>query len=554
MEEHVIGVDFGTDSVRSVVVNASNGEELAQAVSGFPRWSRGLYCDPRENRFRQHPLDHIEALGSSLSEALAACTAGTRETVRGICVGTTGSTPGAVDRKGTPLALLPEFSDNPNAMFILWKDHTAVAEAGEINRAARSWDGEDFTRYEGGFYSAEWFWSKMLHVLRSDEGVRRAAYSWVEHCDWVTALLTGVTDPLTIKRSRCAAGHKAMWHASFGGMPAEDFLAGIDPLLAGVRDRLYKETFTADRPAGPLSKEWAGKLGLREDVVVGVGAIDAHAGAVGAGIKPYVLTKVIGTSTCDMLVAPIEELEGKLIHGICGQVDGSIIPGMLGMEAGQSAFGDVFAWFRDLLAWPLENAAPLLSGSDSEVVARIADGLLDELLAEAARRDPGPAPVLALDWINGRRTPDADQRLRGAVAGLGLGTDAPEFFKALIDATAFGARSIVERFKSEGVPVREVIALGGIPRKAPLVMQTLADVLDMPVRVSASQQACALGAAMFAATASGIYRDVTAAQEAMGSGFDIEFSPDRGQVERYASKYSEYLRMGEFAESIIGDK
>lgn len=344
-------------------------------------------------------------------------------------------------------------------------------------------------------------------------------------------------DPLTTPVARNLVGN------TVARAYAQDILAEVQ-----------KHAFTADRPAGPLSKEWAGKLGLREDVVVGVGAIDAHAGAVGAGIKPYVLTKVIGTSTCDMLVAPIEELEGKLIHGICGQVDGSIIPGMLGMEAGQSAFGDVFAWFRDLLAWPLENAAPLLSGSDSEVVARIADGLLDELLAEAARRDPGPAPVLALDWINGRRTPDADQRLRGAVAGLGLGTDAPEFFKALIDATAFGARSIVERFKSEGVPVREVIALGGIPRKAPLVMQTLADVLDMPVRVSASQQACALGAAMFAATASGIYRDVTAAQEAMGSGFDIEFSPDRGQVERYASKYSEYLRMGEFAESIIGDK
>ncbi len=536
MDEHVIGVDFGTDSVRAVVVNARTGEEAGQAESAFRRWGEGLYCDPGSDMYRQHPRDHIEALSDSLQDALEGC----REvaaSVRGISADTTGSTPGPVDRGGTALALLPEFDAEPDAMFVLWKDHTAVEEAAEINRAARSRGGEDFTRYSGGAYSAEWFWSKILHVLRGSASVRGSAFSWVEHCDWVTALLTGVTDPLSMKRSRCAAGHKAMWNAGWGGLPSEEFLEGVDPVLAGLRGRLYSDTVTADRAAGTLSAEWAGRLGLPEGVAVASGAIDAHIGAVGAGIKPYVLMKVIGTSTCDMLVAPASDLAGKAIGGICGQVDGSIIPGMVGLEAGQSAFGDVFAWFRDLLAWPLERA-----GERS-------DAILNALLAEAAELPPGPAGPLALDWLNGRRTPDADQTLRGAVTGIGLGTTAPELFKALVEATAYGARSINERFVSEGVRIEEVIALGGIPRKAPFVMQTLADVLGVPVKVSASEQTCALGAAMFAAVASGVYKDVESAQEAMGAGFDLEYEPRPELSGPYEEAYRDYLRLGAFAET-----
>ncbi|MHB8893684.1 MAG: ribulokinase [Candidatus Geothermincolia bacterium] len=541
MDEHVIGVDFGTDSVRSVIVNARTGEPVAQAVRGYPRWAEGLYCDPRANMFRQHPLDHIECLESTLKEALESCHRTILDSIKGISVDTTGSTPGPVDRDGLPLALHDRHKENPNAMFILWKDHTAVREALEITEAAKSWGGTDFTMYSGGFYSAEWFWSKILHVLREDEAVREAAFSWVEHCDWVPAYLTGNTDPLTMKRGRCAAGHKAMWNASYGGLPAEEFLVAVDPLLAGLRARLYTNTVTADVPAGTLSPEWAERLGLPAGVAVGTGAIDAHMGAVGAGIKAYVLTKVIGTSTSDMLVAPTAELEGKLIHGICGQVDGSIVPGMLGMEAGQSAFGDIFAWFRDLVDWAIEG----------EPVGSDPGGALMERLMEAAGRLPeGPSNLLAIDWINGRRTPDADQTLKGAVTGLTLGTDAPEMFKALIDAAAFGAKSIVERFVAEGVPIEGVIALGGIPRKAPLVMRTLADVLGMPVKVSASEQTCALGAAMFAATACGIYKTVTEAQDAMGCGCDLEFRPNPANTARYDMKYREYKELGRLIEKM----
>lgn len=537
MDEHVIGVDFGTDSVRSVVVNARTGGEAAQAESAFRRWGEGLFCDPGTDTYRQHPRDHIEALEDSLNRALATCPPGVVASIRSISVDATGSTPGPVDRDGAALALHPDFESDPDAMFVLWKDHTAVSEAAEINSAARSWGGEDFTRYSGGVYSAEWFWSKILHILRSNERVRSAAFSWVEHCDWVTALLTGITDPLAMKRSRCAAGHKAMWNDAWGGLPSEEYLGGVDPLLVGLRERLYAETATADIPAGTLSPAWSERLGLPPGIVVGCGAIDAHVGAAGAGIRPDVLTKVIGTSTCDMLVAPPDELEGKLIRGICGQVDGSIIPGMVGMEAGQSAFGDVYAWFRDLLAWPLERAGEM------------SEGLLEALLEEAAKLPAGPAGPLALDWLNGRRTPDADQTLRGAVTGIGLGTGAPELFKALVEATACGARSINERFISEGVRIEEVIALGGIPRKAPFIMQVLADVLGMPVKVSASEQTCALGAAMFAAVARGIYSDVAEAQEAMGAGFDAEYKPRHELSRRYDQRYREYLMLGGFIDS-----
>jgi L-ribulokinase len=454
-EIYVLGIDFGTDSVRALVVNARNGVETATAVRHFPRWKEGRYCDPASNRFRQHPLDHIECLEESVREALSLAPADVPANLRGIAVDTTGSTPGPVDRAGTPLALLPEFAENPNAMFVLWKDHTAVAEAEEINETARTWGGTDFTRYEGGIYSSEWFWAKMLHILREDPAVREAAFSWVEHCDWVTALLTGHTDPLTIRRSRCAAGHKAMWHESWGGLPSEEFLARLDPRLSGVHERLYRDTFTSDFVAGTLSSEWSERLGVRERIPVAVGAFDAHMGAVGGGIRPYTLSKVIGTSTCDILVAPMEEFGGEFVRGICGQVDGSVIPGMLGMEAGQSAFGDLYAWFRDVLLWPVrELLRPVV---DTE---KVADLIIPELSRAAEQVPLNAHGAVALDWMNGRRTPDANQGLKGALTGLNLGSSAPVIFRALVESTAFGSRRIVERFEAEGVPIEGIIALG----------------------------------------------------------------------------------------------
>ncbi len=542
---YVIGLDYGTDSVRTVIVDASNGEEIVSHVHSYTRWKDGRYSDPSKNQFRQSPLDYLEGLEITIKKSLAQAPPGTAENIRGLSVDTTGSTPVAVDRNGTPLGLLPEFENNPHAQFILWKDHTAVAEAEEINQVARTWGGTDFTQYVGGVYSSEWFWAKILHVLREDRTVREAVFSCVEHCDWITAVLTGETDPLTIKRSRCAAGHKAMWHESYGGLPSRDFLVKIDPLLDTLLPGLYRKTYTSDVRAGGLSREWAEKLGLPEGIAIGVGAFDAHMGAVGGGIRPYHLSKVIGTSTCDMLVAPLEEIGDRLIGGICGQVDGSIIPGMLGMEAGQSAFGDVYAWFRDVLLWPTRHLDSGRSDADRDAFA---ETIIPALSKEAANLPLDETGIVAIDWLNGRRTPYADQNLKGAIMNLNLGSTAPAMFKALVEATAFGARKINDRFEDEGVPIKGVIALGGVAKKSTFAMQTLADILDRNIRVANSEQACALGAAMFAATAAGLYDRVEDALYNMESGFDIEYRPDPERAGRYRALYEKYSRMGTFIE------
>jgi L-ribulokinase len=485
--------------------------------------------------------------------ALGRMPAGAGRQVFGIGIDTTGSTPCAVDRTGTPLALKPEFQENPNAMFVLWKDHSAVAEAAEINTAARSWGGADFTKYEGGIYSSEWFWAKILKVIRDDPIVGQAAFSWVEHCDWMPALLTGNADPLKLKRSRCAAGHKAMWHADWGGLPSDDFLGRLDPRLAALRPRLYQDTFTSDVKAGGLSAEWASRLGLAEGAAVAVGAFDAHIGAVGGGIRENTLTKIMGTSTCDMIVAPAKAVGGRQVAGICGQVDGSILPGMIGLEAGQSAFGDVYAWYVNLLYWPLEYAetAPTDPQAKDRLKQDIKDRILANLTDEAAKLQPGESGLLALDWLNGRRTPDADQSLKGALAGLTLGSTPPRIFQALVEATAFGSRAIMERFRHEGVNTERVVALGGIAQKSPYVMQVTADVLGVPILVVASEQACALGAAMFGAVAAGLYSTLPEAQERLGSGFSRTFSPDPARARAYDELYRKYLRLGESLGSLL---
>ena len=549
---YVAGVDFGTDSVRAILADTHNGDIVASAEAPFPRWEAGRFCRPDRNQFRQHPLDHMEALEQSARQALSMVSGKVVERVVAISVDTTGSTPVAVNRQGIPLALVEGFEENPNAMFLLWKDHTAIKEAEEINELAHSWGGMDYTRYSGGIYSAEWFWAKILHVLRHDEAVCRAAYSWVEHCDWVPALLTGDTKPLTLKRSRCAAGHKAMWHPGWEGLPSEEFLTRLDPLLAGIRGRLYKDTYTADVRAGSLSEEWAARLGFPAGIAIGVGALDAHFGAVGSEIKPYYLAKVMGTSTCDMMVAPEEELGDKLVRGICGQVQGSIVPGLEGLEAGQSAFGDIYAWFRDLLLWPARH---LLAGSGlldeatrESLLKEMAERLLPELSAEAAKIPVETSGIVALDWMNGRRTPDADQSLKGGMAGLSLGSGAPSIFRALVEATAFGSKKIVDRFREEGVRIDGVIALGGVAKKSDFVMQTVADVLDIPIIVARAEQACALGAAMAASVSGGVHPSLQDAQSAMGAGFEKKYLPIPENAIKYKELYDRYSRFGEFIE------
>ena len=557
MSKYTIGLDYGSDSVRSLIVNVETGEEVASVVYNYPRWKQQMYCDSNANQFRQHPKDYLEGLEYTITEALKLAPDGVVENVVGISVDTTGSTPIAVDEKGVPLSLTAGFEENPNAMFVLWKDHTAVKEAEEINQLAKKWE-IDFTRYEGGIYSSEWFWAKLLHVIREDAAVYRAAYSWVEHCDWIPAVLTGNTNPKTLKRSRCAAGHKAMWHEAFGGLPSEEFLIALDPLLSGLRDRLFKETFTCDVAAGNLNEEWAKKLGLSTDVVVGVGAFDAHLGAVGAEIEPYYLSKVMGTSTCDMLIAPSEDVGENVVAGICGQVDGSIVPGMLGLEAGQSAFGDIYAWFKRVLEWPLKNVLAeselLDEAAKQKLIEETSDNIIKKLSEAAAELPIDESGVVALDWMNGRRTPDANQALKGAIAGLNLGSDAPRIFRALVEATAFGSRAINDRFIEQGVRIDGVIALGGVAKKSPLVMQIVADVLDMPIKVARSEQACALGSAMAAAVAAGVYPNTSEAQKKMGGGIETEYHPIPENVEKYKKLYAKYKKFGSFIEAELTNR
>ena len=538
----VIGVDYGTDSVRSVIVDAKNGKELASSVFYYPRWKQGLYCDAAQNQFRQHPLDYVEGLEQTIKNCIKiAGGESVASAIKAISVDTTGSTPVAVNESGVPLALVHGFENNPNAMFVLWKDHTGVKEAGEINNHATKFD-INYLQYVGGIYSSEWFWAKLLHVLRADEQVRKACNSWVEHCDWIPFMLTGGTHINKMKRGRCSAGHKALWSAEFGGYPPDDLFSSLDPLLKGYTDTLLKDTYTSDEAAGTLSAEWAQRLGLSTDVMIGVGAFDAHMGAVGGQIEPYHLSKVMGTSTCDMLVAPKTDIEGKLIKGICGQVDGSVIPGMIGLEAGQSAFGDTYAWFKKLLEWPLQFL------DDKNLQESISNKIIAELSNKAAALPLDEHAELAMDWLNGRRTPDANQLLKGAISGLSLGSDAPRVFRALAEATCFGAKSIVDRFNSEGVPVKGLIGIGGVAKKSPYIMQMMADVMQMPIRIHQFEHTCALGAAMFAATVAGIYPNVEEAMAAMGGGFEKEYFPDEQKATLYQNRYQQYLDFGKYIE------
>ena len=550
---YTIGVDYGTDSVRSIVVDTTNGNIVGTDVFLYPRWKAGQYCNPAANQFRQHPLDYLEGLETTIKNALAQSPAGTADHVVAITVDTTGSTPCAVNAEGTPVSMLPGEVDNANGMFILWKDHTAIVEAEEINHVAKTWGGVDVTQYVGGIYSSEWFWAKILHVLKNDVSMRTKAQSWIEHCDWITGVLTGITHPQKMKRSRCAAGHKAMWHQAWGGLPPQEFLSKLHPLLDGIVKKLYTDTYTSDESAGYISSEWATRLGLKADVKIGVGSFDAHLGAIGAEIKPYYLSKVMGTSTCDMLVIPTPEVGDKLVKGICGQVDGSILPGMMGLEAGQSAFGDVYAWFKNMMLGPVETLIQQSSHLDITtqklLIAELHNNLINQLSIESSRLPVATSDPVALDWLNGRRTPDANQKLKAAIQGLSLGSNAAVIFKSLVEATAFGAKAIVDRFQQQGIPIKGIIGLGGVSKKSPYIMQTMANVLNMPVQIANAEQACALGSAMAAAVVAGVHSSFDAAQKAMGSGFEKTYTPDANTTEAYQVLYKKYLALGKFEEA-----
>jgi len=557
MKTYVIGLDYGTDSVRAILLDAESGEELASDMFLYPRWKEQEFCDASLNRFRQHPLDHIEGLERTIKGVINKSKVDS-SSIKGICIDTTGSSPIPVTKQGTPLAFEKGFEENPNAMMVLWKDHTAINEANEINELAENWGGINYTKYEGGIYSSEWFWAKITHIIREDEAVKNAAYSWMEHCDLMTYLLIEDKNLESFKRSRCAAGHKAMWHEDWNGLPSEDFLNRLDPYLGQLRGRLYDKTYTSNEAAGNLSAAWAKKLGLTTDTVISVGTFDAHAGAVGAKIEENTLVRVMGTSTCDIIVSSKEEIGDTTVRGICGQVNGSVIPGLVGLEAGQSAFGDVLAWFKDVLSWPMDNLilnSTILSEEQKEgLKIEVEKDFILKLSEEAEKIDISESIPIALDWINGRRTPDANQELKSAISNLSLGTKAPHIFKALVNAICFGSKEIVNRFEEEGVKINSVIGIGGVARKSPFIMQTLANVLNMPIKVASSDEAPALGAAIYAAVAAGLYPNVIEASKKLGSDFEAEYHPRKEEVTAYAELMKAYKKLGAFAEENINRK
>jgi L-ribulokinase len=544
---YTIGLDYGTNSVRCVIVDIADGSEVGTAVYNYPTPLRqgyagqagqaGIILDKNDhNLARQNPADYIKGIEETVKKAITLAKKNDKkfkpEAVIGIGVDTTGSTPLPVDKNGTPLGMLPEFKKNKNAQAWLWKDHTGFAEAAEITELAKK-EHPEYLAKCGQVYSSEWFFSKILHCLRTDPKVFDAAHSWVECCDYIPAVLTGTERPEMIKRSRCAAGHKAMFNNNWGGLPAIDFLTKLDPKLGELRYRLYDETYTVETKAGKLTGQWAKKLGLNAGIGVAVGAFDAHLGAVGSGIAPGKLVKIIGTSTCDMLVA---QLGNQLadIPGICGIVDGSILPGYFGLEAGQSAVGDIFNWFVNYIQ-PGGKAPRLRSGQ--------AAGSHEALTKKAAKLKPGQSGLLALDWNNGNRTILVDQRLTGLLLGQTLHTKPEEIYRALIEATAYGALTIINRFEEYGVKVAEVINCGGIAEKNTLLMQIYADVTGREMKVSRSAQSCALGAAIAAAVAAGGHKNFAEAQKAMCGIKKTTYKPTSENHAIYKKLYALYKQL-----------
>jgi len=530
---YTIGLDYGTNSVRALIVDVANGDELATAVHEYETGEAGIILDSADhNLARQNPTDYLNGAEAVVKEAVTKAKKDHKDfdvsDIIGIGIDTTGSTPIPVDENGTPLSMLDEFKDNPNACAWLWKDHTGHAEAAEITQLAEK-EHPEYLAKCGGTYSSEWFFSKVLHCLRTDPDVFDAAYTWIEHADYMTALFTGITESQKLKRCRCAAGHKAMFNDNWGGYPDRDFLSKLDPKLGRLRDTLSDKTLAIDEAAGNLTEEWSGKLGLPQGIPVAMGAFDAHLGAVGSGIREGTLVKIIGTSTCDMVVAP-NSVKLPDVPGICGIVDGSILPGFFGLEAGQSAVGDIFNWFVNYVQPGGESA-----------------GTHEALTEKAANLKPGQSGLLALDWNNGNRTVLVDQRLTGLLIGQTLHTRPEEIYRALIEATAFGALTIINRFEEYGVKVSEMINCGGIAEKNALLMQIYADVTGREMKISRSAQSCALGAciagAVVAGKESGGYDDFAEAQAAMCGIKDVTYKPIPENHKVYQRLYTLYKQL-----------
>lgn len=545
-ETYVIGIDYGTDSVRALLVDAATGETIADSVFSYPRWGRQEYCSPAEACFRQHPQDYLDGLRHVIGEVVAARPDAAPH-IRAVSVDTTASTPCLVDRTCTPLALRPEYADDPDAMFVLWKDHTAQREAEEITAlCARS--EVNYARHSGNHYSAECFWAKCLHLLRGSRRLRRDAYAMVELCDWIPTVLTGADDPSAIRASHCAAGSKQMWAEAWGGFPPEAFFEALDPALLPIVRNISKTNRTCDHAAGTITPAWAQTLELPEGVVVGVGNIDAHAGAVGAGIRCGTVVLNLGTSACHMALMPSDEMGGRLVEGIFGQVDSSIVPGMVGFEAGLSAFGDVYAWFRNLLCWPLEELLVQPGAPDAQARQRLAeecrDKIMGRLTEEAERLEPRADMPLATDWLNGRHNPYPAPELTGTLTGLRLSTTAPEIYYAFAEATAFATKAILDHLAANGVAIERLTGIGGISQKSPFVMQLLADVTGREISVIDCKQACAMGSVVYATVIAGCYGSVEEAQRALCNFPARRYAPREGRHPLLMQRYERYKVQG----------
>ena len=521
-----LGIDYGTNSVRALVVRCADGAELGSCVVPYPSGQEGVLLAPRDHHLaRQHPGDYLFGLAKSVKGALVAAKKArgfSPVKVIGLGVDTTGSSPIPVDAKNVPLALNPQWRKNPHAQCWLWKDHTSHREAAQITALAAQ-HRPQFIAKCGNTYSSEWFWSKLWHCRNVAPKVFAAAYSWVELCDWVPAVLAGVTDPRQVKRGICAAGHKALYSDEWGGLPDQEFLALLDPALADLRDRLYVKAYDATEPAGTLCSEWATQLGLPAGIPIAIGEFDVHYGAIGCGVAEGTLVKVIGTSTCDCGVVSATKSVPD-IPGICGIVPGAILPGFYGIEAGQSAVGDIFKWW-------------------AEVVCEGDAARHSRLTREVAQQKPGQSGLLALDWQNGNRTILVDPLLTGLILGCTLHTTQAEIYRALIEATAFGARAIIERIREYGVPIERVVCAGGIAEKNPLLMQIYADVTGCTMLVSGSSQACALGSAISAAVLAGAHPDFPTAQRKMTSLKKVSYRPKRAAQKTYHQLYALYRQV-----------
>lgn len=547
---YVIGMDFGSDSVRAVLADALTGKELGSEVSYYKRWSKGLYSDARKAQFRHHPKDYLEALTNVITTLTTKFPNETKKVVA-LALDSTASTPCFCDKEGQPLALQEKFKDNPNAMFVLWKDHTGQKESEEINAVLEK-EPINYAREMGNNYSPECFWAKVLHILRNDSEVAKEAYSVIELCDFIPATLTGNRDAKHVKVGRCIIGCKWMYSPDWGGLPPEDFFNKIDPILIPILKNLPQEPYSCDKSVGTLTQEWADKLGLPAGIKVGAGNVDSHSGAVGGGCCYGTVVMNLGTSACYMTVMPKKEMEGKFVDGIFGQVEDGILPGMYGFEAGLSAMGDSYAWLKRLLSWPLYNIVKKTSLIEDATKAKLIEEtegqIIVELTKEAEKLDITLDSPTATDWFNGRRTPFPNTKLTATIGQLTLASSAPEIFYAIAEATAFATRNVIEHYKKNGIYIDRLIGIGGIAPKSPFIMQLLSDAMDMQIDISDCKQAGAFGSVIHAATVAGIYKSVTDAQKALCLPANKSYKPNHERHAFLMKRFEKYAAVAKFSE------